>query len=254
MLGALPVQIEPVWKRRPSRFLVGMALAASVGGCGKVEDRPGGPATAPAARPGDPAPSAAGAGAAPAASGKDVGRCKIEVTGDVTASAQPVRHAVTDSKVSFGTDYWMSDDELRTALRVMIGLGDDTGVDKDAKVAEAMKQDPRLFVFLMNCGDGDVTMSVLPGNDSRYADIPRSPKKYVVTRDAGAGEFSVMLRVGDGHFGVKAPGTLEVTRFDSSRIEGTFAFEADERYGKKRSVKVAGSFEFDCVGSQSCGK
>jgi hypothetical protein len=231
---------------------VGVALAASAGGCGKAEDRPGGPATAGVASPGGPAPSAAGA--ALAASGKVVGRCKIDVTGDVTASKQLVRHAVTDTKVSVGTDYWMSDDELKTALRVMIGLGDDKGVDKDAKVAEAMKQDPRLFLFIMSCGDGDVTMSVLPGKDSRYADIPRAPKKYVVTRDAGPGQLDVMLSVGDGHFGVKAPGTLEVTRFDSSRIEGTFAFEGDERYGKKRSIKVAGSFEFDCVGSQSCGK
>ncbi len=206
---------------------------------------------AAAASPGA-APSAAGA--APAASGKDLGRCKIEVTGDVTASAEPVRHAATDTKVTFGTDYWLTDDELKTALRVMIGIGADKGVDKDAKVAEAMKQDPRLFVFIMSCGDDDVTMSVLPGNDSRYADIPRAPKKYVVTRDARAGELIVMLSVGDGHFGVKGPGTLEVTRFDSSRIEGTFAFEADERHGKKRSVKVAGSFEFDCVGSESCGK
>jgi hypothetical protein len=250
----MTAQIDPRWTMRPSRFLVGVALAATLGGCGKAEDKAGGPAPAPAASAGDRAPSAAGAGAAAAASGKDVGRCKIEVTGDVTASAEPVRHAVTDTKVTFGTDYWLSDDELETALRVMAGLGDDKGVDKDAKVAEAMKQDPRLFVFIMSCGDDDVTMSVFPGQDSRYADIPRAPKKYVVTRDAKAGELSVMLSVGDGHFGVKAPGTLEVTRFDSSRIEGTFAFEAEERYGKKRSVKVGGSFEFDCVGSKSCSK
>jgi hypothetical protein len=230
-----------------------LAVAASAGGCGKAEDNPGGPASAPAARPGDPPPSAVGAAAAPA-SGKDIGRCKINVTGDVTASAEPVRRAITDSKVSFATDHWLSDDELRTALRVMIGLGDDKGVDKEAKVAEAMKQDPRLFVFIMNCAGDDVTMSVLPGKDSRYADIPRAPKKYVVTGGAKAGQMGVMLSVGDAHFGVKAPGTLEVTRFDSSRIEGTFAFEADERYGEKRNVKVAGSFEFDCVGSQSCGK
>ena len=235
-----------------SRFVVVVvvALAASAGGCGKAEDRPGGPAQA--ATPGDRAPLTAGA--APAASGKDVGRCKIEVTGDVTASAEPVRRSATDGKVSFGTDHWLTEDELRTALRVMAGLGDDKGVNREAKVAEGMKQDPRLFVFIMSCGDNDVTMSVFPGKDSRYADIPRAPKKYVVTRDAKAGELSVMLSVGDGHFGVKTPGTLEVTRFDSSRIEGTFAFEADERHGKKRSVKVAGSFEFDCVGSQSCGK
>jgi hypothetical protein len=232
-------------------FLVGMGLATSVGGCGKAEDKAGDPALAPAASPGDPAPSA---GAAPATSGKDMGRCKIDVTGDITASAVTVRRSVTDSKVGFATDHWLSDDELRTGLRVMIGLGDDKGVDKEAKVAEAMKQDPRLFVFLMNCGGDDVTMSVLPGKDSRYADIPRAPKKYVVTKGAGAGQMGVMLSVRDAHFGVKAPGTLEVTRFDSSRIEGTFAFEAEERYGEKRNVKVAGSFEFDCVGSQSCGK
>ena len=237
---------------RPSRLLVAAALAAILGGCGKAEDKPGRPAPSPAASPGDRAPSAAGAAAG--ASGKDLGRCKIEVTGDVTASAEPVRHAATDSKVSFATDYWLSDDELETGLRALVGLGGDKGVDKDAKVAEAMKNDSRLFVFLMLCGDDAVTLSLVPGKASRYADIPRAPKKYVVTKDARAGELSVMLSVGDSALSVKAPGTLEVTRFDSSRIEGTFAFEAEERYGKKRSVKAAGSFEFDCVLSQSCGK
>lgn len=233
-----------------SRLLVGVALAASLGGCGKAEDSPGG--AAQAASPGETASSTPGA--APAASGQDLGRCKIEVTGDVTASAEPVRRAPTDSKVSIGTDHWLSDDEIRTALRVMAGLGDDKGVDKEAKVAEGMKNDPRLFVFIMSCSDDKVTLSVIAGKESRYADIPKAPKKYVVTSNAKAGEMSVMLTVGDAYFAVKTPGTLEVTRFDSSRIEGTFAFEAEERYGKKRSVKAAGSFEFDCVGSQSCGK
>ena len=117
-----------------------------------------------------------------------------------------------------------------------------------------MKKDPRLFVFIMNCGGEHVTVSMLPGKGSRYADVPRAPKKYVVTKGAGAGEFNVLLNAADGTFSVKAPGTLEVIRFDSSRIEGAFAFEAEERFGKKRNVKVAGTFEFDCVGSQSCGK
>jgi hypothetical protein len=246
-------QMDSLRTMRPSRFLLGVALVASVGGCGQGEDKQGGREPAPAASPGDPTSLAAGTAAAPA-SGKDIGRCKIDVTGDITASTEPVRHAVSDTKVSVATDYWLTDDELKTALRVIAGLGDDKGVDRDAKVAEAMRKDPRLFVFMMSCGDDDVTLSVLPGNDSRYADIPRAPKKYVVARNARAGELGVMLSVGDGYFGVKAPGTLEVTRFDSSRLEGTFAFEAEERHGKKRNVKVAGSFEFDCVGSQSCGK
>jgi hypothetical protein len=240
---------------KPSRFLVGAALAATVGACGKAEDKAGGPAPAPSPAASSPSATAAGSGSdAPAASGKELGRCQIDVTGDLTASASPVRRAVTDTKISFGTDYWMTEDELRTALRVMVGLGDKDGGDKDAKVAEAMKNDPRLFVFIMNCGDDNVSLSVLPGKDSRYADIPREPKKYVITRGAKAGQFTVMLSVGDAYFSVKEPGTLEVTRFDSSKLEGNFAFEGEEGHGKKRSVKVAGTFAFDCVGTQACGK
>jgi hypothetical protein len=242
---------------KSSRFLVGVALAATVGACGKAEDKAGGPAPAPTASPADPTalvPAVGSGSTAAAASGKELGRCKIDVSGDMTASAEVVRRAVTDTKVSFATDYWLSDDELKTAMRVMVGLGDDKGVDKDAKVAEAMKKDPRLFVFIMNCGGEDVSLSVLPGKDSRYADIPREPKKYVVTKGAKAGQFSAMLNVGDAYFSVKEQGALEVTRFDSSRLEGTFAFDAEEGHGKNRTVKVAGTFAFDCVGSQSCGK
>jgi hypothetical protein len=240
---------------KPSLFLVSAALAVTVGACGKTEDKPGGPGTSPAASPGDPTPSAGGAPATgtTAAAGKELGRCKIDVTGDMTASVAPVRHAATDAKINFATDHWLSEDELKTALRVIAGLGDDKG-DREAKVAEAMKKDPRLFVFIMNCGEKDVSMSVFAGNGSRYADIPRQPKKYVVTEGAKAGELSVLLSVGDAHFRVKTPGTLEVTRFDSSRLEGTFAFDAEERLGSKRNIKVTGSFEFDCAGSESCGK
>jgi hypothetical protein len=239
-----------------TRLLASIALAVTVGACGKAEDKPGGPAGEPTASPGDPSPSAGtsaqgGVGTAPA--GKEIGRCKIDVTGDVTASAESVRHGLTDAKVSFGSDHWMTDDELKTAMRVMVNMGDEGG-DKDAKVAEAMKKDPRLFLFILNCGAEKLSLSLIPGNDSKYADVPKAPKKYVITSDAKAGEFNVMLQVGDAYFGVKSPGTLDITRFDSSKLEGTFAFDGEERFGSKRSVKVAGSFAFDCVGSQSCGK
>lgn len=239
-----------------SRLLAGTALAVTVGACGKAEDKPGGPASSPTASPSDPSPSAGTAapgktGTAPA--GKEIGRCKVDVTGDVTASAEGVRQGLTDGKVSFGSDHWMTEDELKTALRVMAGLGDEK-VDKEAKVAEGMKRDPRLFVFIMNCGNDKVSVSFLPGNDSKYADIPRGPKKYPITQQAKAGEFNVMLLVGESNFAVKNQGTLDVTRFDSSRLEGTFTFDAEERFGSNRNIKVTGSFEFDCVGSQSCGK
>ncbi len=237
-----------------SGFVVGAVLAVTVGACGKAEDKAGGQA-APGAGASAPSTSSATApGAAAPASGQEIGRCKIDVTGDVTASAEGVRRAVSDTKVSFATDYWLTDGELKTALSVMVGLGDKDKGDKDAKVAEAMKKDPRLFVFIMNCGDDDVSVSLLPGKGSRYADIPHAPKKYVVTKGATAGQFAAMLNVGNGNFSVKGPGTLEVTRFDSSRIEGTIAFEAEERFGEKRNIKVAGTFAFDCVGSSSCGK
>ena len=242
---------------KASPFLVGVVVVVVAGACGKPEDKPGGPATGPAASASEPTPAATGgAAASPAAAstGQELGRCKIDITGDVTASAAPVRRALTDGKVSVGTDHWLSDDEMRTALRAMAGIGGDKNVDRDAKVAEGMKQDPRLFALIMNCGDEVVSASFMPGQGSKYADIPKAPKKYVVTRGAKAGEFNVMLSASDGHFTVKSPGTLDITRFDSSRMEGTFAFDAEERFGSKRNIKVAGSFQFDCAGSQSCGK
>jgi hypothetical protein len=243
---------------KASLFLVGVVVVVVIAGaCGKAEDRPGGPATGSAASPGEPAPAGGGAAASPAATaptGQDLGHCKIDITGDVTASAAPVRRSLTDSKVGVGTDHWLTDDELKMALRAMAGIGGDKNVDRDAKVAEGMKQDPRLFALIMNCGDEKVSASFMPGNASRYADIPKAPKKYVVTSGAKAGEFNALLSVGDAGFTVKGPGTLDITRFDSSRLEGTFAFDAEERFGDKRNIKVTGSFQFACSGSQSCGK
>lgn len=44
-----------------------------------------------------------------------------------------------------------------------------------------------------------------------------------------------------------APGKLEIAKFDTSGISGTFGFEAESRDGSQH-VTVKGSFDFGCTG------
>ena len=228
-------------------------LCAAAASCGKSESKSD-PAGGSGSASGSSAAASAAPAAAPASPSGDLGGCKIDISGDVTLSASPVRASPGDTKTNFGTDYWLTDSELETALGVMVSL--DSKADKKAKVAEAMKQDPRFFLYMMTCGDDQFSVSFTPGNGSKYADVPRGPKKYPLVKDPKAGEFGIMFQLKNDIFGVAEPGTFEVTRFDSSHVTGTFAFRAEQRFatGTAKKVQVAGSFDLICYGSQSCGK
>jgi hypothetical protein len=119
---------------------------------------------------------------------------------------------------------------------------------------EGMKNDPRMFLFILNCGDDDVALSLVPGKGSKYADIPRAPGKYALVDKAKAGEFGPMFRIKDAMYTVAEPGVVDITRFDSSRLVGTFSFAGKQRFGDEKKIQVTGHFDFKCVGSASCGK
>ena len=113
-----------------------------------------------------------------------------------------------------------------------------------------MKQDPRLWLLMMNCSTDDGFLSLGASNSSKSKDIPFGPHTYVIASEPKAGEMSAMFSVKVGkHTGyhLAAPGKLEITKFDATGITATFAFEGEGR-DKSQRVSVTGLFDFGCAG------
>jgi hypothetical protein len=221
-------------------------IALTVAACDKSSEvTAGSNAPLPAAR------SASPPGAAAATGPQD--RCEVHVTGSQTLdiiATKPRRSP--DGKVSAGTEYWLTDEELRYALATLVRIGGDkpSKAEVDRKVEEGMKKDPRLWLLLMNCSTDDVFVNLSASNSSRSSDIPFGPHTYAITSDPKAGEFSAMFSIEQGKhasYHLAAPGKLEITKFDATGITGTFGFEAEAR-DKGQRVTVKGSFDFGCAG------
>ena len=64
-----------------------------------------------------------------------------------------------------------------------------TIAEVDRKVDEAMKQDPRLWLLIMNCSTDDGSLNLGASNSSKSSDIAFGPHTYVIASDPKAGEF-----------------------------------------------------------------
>ena len=193
------------------------------------------------------------------------GSCEVKVTGDlsVTGKGQGGASAV-------GSDYWLTDDELREGLKLFEKFGnpDLSTAQVEKNVDEKMKNDPRLFILILNCqtsdGDEEISVSVLPSNESKYRDVPYGPKKYAIAAggilggDPKTGEFGVLLTIGGRSFAVSEAGELNITKWDGSGIAGAFTFAAKEpellARGTAKAVSVAGAFSYKCTGQRKCRK
>jgi len=234
------------------KFLVSSALflALVLAACGKSSDGKAGSKAPLSATPTEVAP-----GAAVAATGPQ-DHCEVHVTGAQTVDIVGTKsHGTPNGKLSVGTEYWYSDDEIRMALSTMVRIGGDkpSKAEVDRKVDEGMKQDPRLWLLMINCSTDDGFLNFSASNKSTSKDIPFGPHTYVIASEPKAGELSVMFSIKQGKhqsYHLAAPGKLEITKFDASGITGAFAFEA-ETYDKSQHVSVKGSFDFGCTG-QKC--
>lgn len=230
-----------------------LVLALVLAACGKSSDGKAGSKALPAATPTETAPGTAGT--AVAATGPQ-DRCEIHVTGAQTVDIVGTKSRGTpDGKISVGTEYWYTDDELRMALATMVRIGGDkpSKAEVDRKVDEGMKKDPRLWLLMMNCGTDDGFLNFSASNASTSKDIPFGPHTYVIASEPKAGEVSAMFSIKQGKrqsYHLAAPGKLEITKFDASGITAVFAFEA-ESYDKSQHVSVKGSFDVGCTG-QKC--
>jgi hypothetical protein len=191
----------------------------------------------------------------------DSNHCEIAVGGEATASIKAdVSGDASQGKLAAVTDYWMSDPQLRSALSVTENLGSKaTPAERQRKVEEAMKKDPRFMLLVINCltDDGGIVLSA--SSPSKYADVPIKPASYPIVADGSrAGEFTPMFHTGGGSakrvsYRLTEPGKLTLTRFDRKAIAGTFTFKAESRGKDTKHITVTGSFHYRCRGD-ACQK
>ncbi len=184
------------------------------------------------------------------------GECEVNVTGDVTVSWKGDGGAD-----AVGTEYWMSEDEIKEALEFLATGSED---EQKQQVEEAMKEDPRLYILLLNCTsteDRGQNITFSPSAEARYADVPFEAGDYVIPVGGlfggteGAKEFGILFGVeGDDLWKVSEAGEFKITRWDNEGIAGTFNFKAEEALadGTPKKVSVEGSFDFDCSFGENC--
>lgn len=229
---------------------LGLVTLIGLAACGNKKDAPG----ATAAATGTTSPVSA---TAATSGGTPAGKCTLSVTGDVTLNDEGIAKIPPNSVAMAATDYWMTDAEIRAGLETLAGLDRKKSKQQAADEAEqGMKKDPRAMLLALNCGGELVHVTFGPGKDSKYADVPMKPGKYVIASDAKAGQFGAMINLeapgNHPHFSISEPGTLELTKFDLTGIAGTFAFKA-KSFDDNHAIEVHGSFDYPCVG-QACKK
>lgn len=193
--------------------------------------------------------------AGPAAA-ETTNRCEIAVTGDATASIKAEATAASArGKLAAVVDYWLSDSELRTALGVLVGFDSKaSAADKQRKLDEAMKKDPRFMLVVINCLTDDGGLVLSASGPSRYADFPMKPGTHpiVPTTAPRAGDVTAMFHLTTAgkrdSYTVAEPGKLVLTQFDRKGIAGSFTFKAQGRGKTPRHIEVAGKFSYACSG------
>ncbi|MBA3465404.1 MAG: hypothetical protein H0T46_36065 [Deltaproteobacteria bacterium] len=234
------------------KLLAALLAVCSITGCGKKESAGDQPSsgevvaaeatgTTPAAKPNDTEPPADD-------------RCEVTVEGDIKDQGFG-----RGGPSAAGTDYWMSEEELRKGLEVMAGAFGDKKRDIDAD----MKADPRIYTLILNCQTPRTKISFLPAGGTKYADVPFGPKKYKIVASSsdaapGAMQTLVTFEKDKGVWGVDGVGELDVVKFDKTGIAGTFAYNMIERQfgtptAPPRKAKITGKFAFKCsLGTSVC--
>jgi hypothetical protein len=194
-----------------------------------------------------------------ASAAAETNHCEISVTGDTNATIKADAPAST-GKLGASTDYWLTEAQLRMALSALQGIGKKlTREEKQRKVDEAMKKDPRFMLLIINCMTDEGGVMFSAASNSKYADVPLKPASYAVVpnRKARPGELTTMFHLvrGGKHesYSVSEPGKLSLTQFDRKGIAGTFSFKAEQRGKVPGRVTVTGTFKYHCLG-EGCQK
>lgn len=177
------------------------------------------------------------------------GECTVTVSGD-----RDDTWTFAQSVYSVSTDHWMSEQELRETVAA---LGEDVvGASYEELVARG---EPVITFLSLSCVDPDELLqgaSVSHSNATTRADFPMGPGSYPIAGGLLAGDippgtlFADFNVDSDELYGTVAEsGSLEITRWDLARIEGSYAFDAVESFvDDPKKVRVSVTFSFGCAG------
>lgn len=190
------------------------------------------------------------AASAPTAAAPFDPACTVEVTGD-----EPRGWVGPDDEDAFASDHWQSEDELRAQYEFL-------AIQDDPPFEELVDSGQPVFTyFLMSCVgmEGD-TVAIFVSDQTRRDDLPMAPGSYPIggglftAGELPAGVFSASYLPATGTvWGEEGSGTITITRWDLSSVQGSFAFVAEERFvDPSRVVEVTGTFDFACTRSEVC--
>lgn len=181
--------------------------------------------------------------------------CHVEVTGDVEASWDGF-----DDGGAVLTDYWISIEEHEAIAGL---FGEEIDVRATIEVGG-----PIQTLLSLICYDGPFRGRVDPPPNQVILDPRRGatrrnlvfgPGSYVIQGGelgdpASAGLFRGSLHIERPAVWVLGDGSLEISRWDLSKIEGRFAFPASATSadGHLLRVEVSGTFSFSCRSSSVC--
>jgi hypothetical protein len=153
----------------------------------------------------------------------DLGSCKIEVTGGITAE-----QTSPGGKEATNVAYWYAPEERKNMM----------GVDG----------------YVVNCKGDKFRFSLLPGG-GKLDGMPFAPKKFTFVKGKSDGA-SLMMMFGQATEKSQvtladANGTVDITAIDVRHIAGTIDITGKVVPGNKK-IAVKGSFDLVCPGLSGC--
>jgi hypothetical protein len=146
--------------------------------------------------------------------------CTIKLTGAVTGSIHSA-----DGPGTAASDYWLS--QAEQAATGSVGP------------------------LVLTCTNEVGTISVASADGTTPAQMPFGPGRYSVGNDITAGGIVVVAVIGDHPYNTRR-GTLEVTHFDASTVEGTVALDLVSSSGDGKVIEAQGGFVVSCQGITVC--
>jgi hypothetical protein len=208
-------------------FAAAVALSVIAAGCSSSAATQGlqGATVAPGAssKPVASVPvQAAASDAVPPVAG---GWCKVTITGGLTTSWES-----NQDKASVVVSYWLSP----AAHKTLSANGES---------------------FLLNCGNGDASMSFYTTNGTTAAKFPQAAGSYVINPQGtvatpGTVAATAAMSKGGLLWRVAEPGVFTVTTLDGSKFAGTFQLKiaevGDDLKLTGKTASVSGTFDFAC--------
>lgn len=177
------------------------------------------------------------------------GECTVVVTGD-----REETWTFEQNVYSMSSDYWMDEQELRDTVEF---LGEDVTGGSYEEIVD--RGEPIITFLSIGCVDADNLSQgalITPTNATRRTDFPMGAGNYPVSGGVFDANGPAATMIADFNVGpdelygtVAGSGSLQITRRDLERIEGSYSFEAVEAFvDQPRKVSVSVTFSFSCAG------